>query len=476
MDNLKKKNPNILVIGDLMVDKYLWGECSRISPEAPVQVIDIQNETKRLGGAGNVLSNLLALGANAGIISVIGDDDGGKEIKTLLKKSQVNIESLYEQKGRKSGQKNRVMAIRQQIVRIDKESVEDILQEAQNSIFEAFDRVFLKYDCVLLSDYGKGVLSKGVCEYIIKKANAHNTPVLIDPKGSDYAKYKNATLLTPNKKEAYEATNIKIKDTKTLTQSIKKLKDTFHLEYSLITLSDEGIAMYDTSLHIIPAIAREVYDVTGAGDTVLATLGYAFACKLSIQDAISLANKAAAVVVGKVGSATASFEEIERYENEKSIGKLEDRVKTKEQLRDILQKSGKKIVFTNGCFDILHVGHAKYLKKAKTLGDILVVGLNSDSSVKRLKGENRPINNENDRACMLSALGFVDYVVVFDEDTPLELIGFLKPNILVKGADYEGKDVVGSKLVDEVRLIEFEEGKSTTNIIKRIQNAKYDKK
>lgn len=474
MYKIKTYKPNILVIGDLMIDKYLWGECNRISPEAPVQVINVKKETKQLGGAGNVINNLLALGANVGMISVVGDDEGGEEILALLEEAGVEQKSLFVQKGRKSGQKNRVMAIRQQIVRIDKESVEDISKQSQALVLKAFDDMVDGYESILLSDYGKGVLSKNVCESIIHKANMLNIPILIDPKGSEYEKYANATLLTPNKKEAILATKVEIKDEKTLLFSMQQMKQKLNLKYSLVTLSDEGIAFYDKNLHVIPAIAREVYDVTGAGDTVLATLGYAFACGADVHKAVALANKAAAVVVGKVGSATASFEEIERYEHEKSIGQLEDRVKTKEELKAILQKTTKTVVFTNGCFDILHVGHAKYLKKAKALGDILVVGLNSDSSVSRLKGKNRPINLELDRACMLSALGFVDYVVIFEEDTPYELIASLKPNILVKGADYEGKEVVGSELVDAVRLIEFEEGKSTTSIIERIKNAKDD--
>lgn len=474
MFNIKKKKPKILVVGDLMIDRYLWGNCNRISPEAPVQVIDIHKETNQLGGGGNVLNNLVSLDAKVAIMSVVGDDEGGKEIQAMLKKTDVKIEFLSAQKGRKSVQKNRVLASRQQIVRIDKESTEDISLKMQEQLLEVFDKIANNYEAILLSDYGKGVVTRKICAHIIKKANALNIPVLVDPKGSEYGKYKNATLLTPNKKEAYEAMGIEITDEKSLSEVIVRMKNELALQYSLITLSEEGIAFYDERLHVIPAIAREVYDVTGAGDTVLASLGYALACGVDIKESVSFANKAAAVVVGKVGSATVSFEEIEHYEHEKSIGKLEDRIKSKEELKEILDKSDKKIVFTNGCFDILHVGHAKYLKTAKTFGDILVVGLNADDSVRKLKGSKRPINTQIDRACMLSAFGFVDYVVIFEEETPYELISFLKPHILVKGADYEGKEVVGSDVVDEVRLVEFEAGKSTTKIIQRIENARDD--
>ncbi len=474
MLELKNKNPRILVIGDLMIDHYLWGSCERISPEAPVQVININKETKRLGGAGNVLHNLKALRARVGVLSIIGDDDAGVEMVKLLEKLGVD-RSIWTIKERKSSIKSRLLSSHQQIVRMDRESCEEISLDEQKRLLARFDEIIKDYDCVILSDYGKGVLSGQICQHAIKKAKELNIPILVDPKGKDYSKYKNATLLTPNKKEATEATGINITDNLSLKKAIKQLKDELDLKYSLITLSDEGIAIFDDTLQILPALSREVYDVTGAGDTVIATLAYALSCKMDIQKAISLANKAAAVVVGKVGSATATFEEIERYEHEKSIGELENRIKTKEDLKKILTNSKKKIVFTNGCFDILHVGHAKYLKSAKSLGDILVVGLNSDASLRRLKGKKRPINCQLDRASLLSALGFVDYVVIFDEDTPYELIKFLKPNILVKGADYEGKEVVGSELVDEVRLIDFVDGKSTSTIIKRIEDAANDK-
>lgn len=472
MFELKDKQPHILVVGDLMVDHYLWGDCNRISPEAPVQVINVKDETKRLGGAGNVLHNLVSLGAKVGILSVIGDDETGNDIKNLLSKLHVEIEALPKEAKRQSAKKSRIISSRQQIVRIDKESCEEILQKSQKTILDRFDEIIEYYDSVILSDYNKGVLTKNICSHIIKKANELSKFILIDPKGSDYSKYKNATLLTPNKKEATEATNVVIEDKKTLLKAIVKLKKDLNLTYSLITLSDEGIAIYDKNLHLIPALSREVFDVTGAGDTVIATLSYGLSCKMDIFQAASLANKAAAVVVGKVGSATATFEEIGRYEHEKSIGELEDRIKTKEELKKILDKTDKKLVFTNGCFDILHVGHAKYLKTAKSFGDILIVGLNSDLSTKRLKGSSRPINTQNDRACLLSALGFVDYVVIFDEDTPYELIKYLKPNILVKGADYKDKEVIGSNLVDDVRLVEFQKGKSTTSIIERIEKCK----
>lgn len=462
--------PKILVIGDLMIDHYLWGECDRISPEAPVAVVDIRSENKRLGGAGNVMANLKALDCDVGVMSVVGDDESGKEIVLMLKNMGVKIEKIAKEKERKSAHKTRIMAVHQQVIRFDKESKDDILELSKNELLNSLKNIIKNYDAVLLSDYAKGVLRDDFCKQIIKIANENSKFILIDPKGSDYSKYKNATLLTPNLKEAMQALKIKIDDDFSLKLALKRLKDELNLKYSIITLSERGIALYNNDeVKIIPAIAKEVFDVTGAGDTVLATLGYALSNKMDIISALSLANKAAAVVVGKVGSATASLEEIEKYSKSSSSANLEEKIKSLDEICQILKNSDKKIVFTNGCFDILHAGHIKYLNKAKKLGDILIVGLNSDSSVKRLKGKTRPINSQNSRALLLSALEFVDFVMIFDEDTPLNLIEKIRPTVLVKGADYAGKEVVGSSIAKEVVLVEFEDGFSTTNIINKIK-------
>jgi len=464
-----------LVAGDLMLDHYIWGSCERISPEAPVPVVKIKNETKRLGGAGNVVLNLLSLGAKVGVMSVLGDDETGDEIERILREQGAKPEFIKREIGRMSSIKSRVMATHQQVVRIDKESVEAITCE--DELAANFAHVLEDYDVALLSDYGKGVLTPALCQKLIKACADAGKPVLIDPKGADYSKYKGATLLTPNKKEAGEAVGFKIENDKQLFTALNLLKNELNLTHSLITISEEGIALYDDKLHIFAAKAKEVFDVTGAGDTVLATLGYMLANGADIKEAIKIANLAAAVVVAKIGSATASFSEIEQLLNSSFGANFEHKLKSVEELEEILsQKGKKKVVFTNGCFDILHAGHVKYLARARELGDLLVVGLNSDASVKRLKGEERPINSQEDRACVLSGLGFVDYVVIFDEDTPLNLITKIKPDVLVKGADYKGKEVVGSEIVKEVRLIDFVEGKSTTGIIKRIKDAKNDDK
>ncbi|MDY3132719.1 MAG: D-glycero-beta-D-manno-heptose-7-phosphate kinase [Campylobacter lanienae] len=455
----------VLVVGDLMIDHYIWGSCDRISPEAPVQVVNVKNETKRLGGCGNVVSNLIALGAEVGVISVVGDDELGSEILKLLKDRGAKAELVIAQKGRKSSQKSRVMVTHQQVLRLDTESTSDI--DCDDEIVGKFQGILDGYDIVLLSDYGKGVLSDYLTKHIISITKNSSKMVLVDPKGKDYSKYRGATLLTPNKKEASEALGFVIDSDEKLELALKTMKMNYELEYSLITLSEDGIGLLAQNMVKFPALAKEVFDVTGAGDSVLATLGYCLASKMSIEDAIDNANLAAAVVVGKVGSADASWGEIESLKSKK-IGFERKLVKLDELLK--VDRSGKSLVFTNGCFDILHFGHISYLQKAKLLGDILVVGLNSDSSVKSLKGDSRPVNTEFDRAAMLCAMEFVDFVVIFDDDTPYEMIKAIGPDVLVKGADYEGKVVVGSEFAKRVELIEFVEGKSTTNIIEKIRN------
>ncbi|MDR2081085.1 MAG: D-glycero-beta-D-manno-heptose-7-phosphate kinase [Campylobacteraceae bacterium] len=465
------KIPKILVVGDLMIDHYLWGSCERISPEAPVQVVDIKNETFVLGGAGNVISNLISLGASVDVASVTGDDENRNDLVGMLKKLGVGTDMLFFEKGRKTAKKSRIMASHQQIVRYDLESKNDISIESQEKLLKAVSGAILKYDLILISDYAKGVLTNEFTSGVIKTAKKNGKFTLIDPKGEDYSKYKGATLITPNKKEASIASRIKITDDKSLKEAGEKLKKELGLDFVIVTLSEDGMAIFDKSMTKIPTIAREVYDVTGAGDTVLAALGVGLSAGFDIYKAALFATSAAAVVVAKLGSATASVDEVNRYENQKLKTDCESKILNADELQKILEHKDKKakIVFTNGCFDILHRGHVKYLQNAKNSGSLLIVGLNSDESVKRLKGSGRPVNNQQDRAVVLSSLGFVDYVVIFEEDTPYQLIQKLKPDILAKGADYKGKEVVGSDLVKEVLLIDFVENKSTTNIIKRIQ-------
>ncbi|NLN13506.1 MAG: D-glycero-beta-D-manno-heptose-7-phosphate kinase [Arcobacter skirrowii] len=468
--------PNILVIGDLMIDHYLWGSCDRISPEAPVQVVNVKKENSVLGGAGNVINNLVSLGSSVEVISVIGDDSVANELNTLLSNIGVAFDNLVVEKGRKTSKKSRLMASNQQVLRYDSESVDEISKNSSNKILEILEKNIKNYSAIILSDYKKGVLTTTLTQDIIKLANRNKIKVLADPKGKDFSKYKGAYTLTPNKKEAMEATNIDIKDEKSLVEALKSLKQNCNLEVSLITLSEQGIAIFDDELFTSPTAAREVFDVTGAGDTVIASITFALSCGVDIKKALYFANLAAGVVVGKIGSATASLDEIYEYESQLNKSSSSSHIKTFDEIEKLAKKlhsQGKRIVFTNGCFDILHVGHVKYLEEAKSYGDVLILGLNADSSVRKLKGSSRPINSQDDRAYILASLESVDYVVIFEEETPYELIKLIKPHVLVKGGDYEGKEVVGQDIADELKLVQFVDGKSTTNTIKRInENAK----
>lgn len=466
------KKPNILVIGDLMIDHYLWGKTERISPEAPVQVIEVEKETKVLGGAGNVVNNLVSLGSNVLVMSVVGEDDVSNELISMLE--EINVQHfLISDENRKTTKKSRIIASAQQIVRYDHESKEAISSGAETILINQLLKIIDQFEVIIVSDYGKGVVTDTLMGKINFCASGSETKVLVDPKGSDYSKYIGSYLLTPNKKEAELATGLKVTDDESLKDTLKKLHNTACVQVPLITLSEDGIAILDDYNNIIkkPTVAREVFDVTGAGDTVIASLGYCLAKDMNIETSIEFANLAAGVVVGKLGSATATLEEIEEYKSSLHKSSIESHIKTFDEIAKTvarLKKQKKKIVFTNGCFDILHRGHVHYLDVAKSYGDVLILGLNSDSSVKELKGPTRPINNEDDRAFVLAALESVDYVVKFAEDTPYELIKIVEPDILVKGGDYEGKEVVGSDIAKELKLVQFVDGKSTTKTIEKI--------
>ncbi len=472
----RTKEIRALVIGDLMLDEYLWGKTDRISPEAPVQVVDVMREDLRLGGAGNVVNNLVALGCKVSVCSVIGADDNGALLMQTFTGMGVDNEGLFEDPDRRTGKKTRVMAAHQQIVRIDRES-----KEALTPSFEDRTIVWLKenardFDVLVVSDYLKGVLTSRVIDAIVTLGKELKIPVVVDPKGSDYTKYSGATILTPNKKEAEQASGILIVDEVTLNKAAAKLLHNLNLSALLITRSEAGMSLFRSDgdpLHI-PTVAREVYDVTGAGDTVLAVLSLGLAAGLPFDDSARLANTAAGIVVGKLGTSTLKPAEI-LDEIGRGHRDSDNKIKNLDVLAEIIsaEKSrGKKIVFTNGCFDLLHVGHVKYLQKARSFGDLLILGLNSDASIKRLKGDKRPLIGEEERAHILAALDCIDYVVVFDEDTPLKLIEALKPSILVKGGDYTLDGVVGREAVEaaggRVELVQFVDGKSTTNIIGKI--------
>lgn len=465
-----------LVIGDLMLDEYLWGRADRISPEAPVQVVQVTREDLRLGGAGNVVNNLTALGCRVSICSVIGADDNGTILNHVFTGKGVDVSGVFEDTQRATSKKTRVVASNQQIVRIDRETKEPLHPEFEEKVIRFVEEHAGEFQVLLVSDYLKGVLTEKVVQAAVAAGKKHGIPVLVDPKGADYSKYRGATILTPNRKEAEQASGIEIMDDESLERAARKLLVDCRLDALLVTRSEQGMSLFHASGEVahIPTFAREVFDVTGAGDTVLATIGLSLACGVGFDDAARLANMAAGIAVGKIGTSTVSPSEI--------IGQFghshtdtDSKIKNLDVLAQLIEgekSRGRRIVFTNGCFDLLHVGHVKYLQKARSFGDILVLGLNSDASVRRLKGEKRPLINQDERAHLLAALNCIDYVVFFDDDTPLALIETLKPSILVKGGDYTPETVVGREVVESyggrVELVEFVDGKSTTNIIEKV--------
>ncbi len=465
-----------LIIGDLMIDEYLWGKAERISPEAPVQIVDVVREELRLGGAGNVAHNLVALGCGVTVCSVIGGDDNGTILRHVFTGKGVDVSGIFEDPMRRTSKKSRVVAAHQQIVRIDRESREPLRAEFEEKITGFVAERAAEYDVILVSDYLKGVLTEGVLAEITGTGRKHGIPVVIDPKGSDYGKYRGATIITPNRKEAELASGVSIFDEESLSMAAGALLHKGELSALLITRSEEGMSLFQAAGHTvhIPTVAREVYDVTGAGDTVLAVIGLVLACGGGFEQAARLANVAAGIAVGKLGTSTVSPAEIIN-EVGRDHRDSDAKIKNRDVLAAIITEErikGKRVVFTNGCFDLLHVGHVKYLQKARAFGDLLILGLNSDASVRRLKGDKRPLIGEEERAHLLAALDCVDYVVLFDEDTPLQLIESLKPLVLVKGGDYSPDGVVGKDVVESyggrVELVEFVDGKSTTNIIEKI--------
>jgi len=470
---------NALVIGDLMLDEYLWGRAERISPEAPVQVLDVTREEIRIGGAGNVANNLVALGCRVSVASVVGGDENGTILLHAFSGKGIDVSGVFEDPLRTTSRKTRVVAANQQIVRIDRESRDPIGTDYEQKIVGYLREQGERFNVILVSDYLKGVLTPSLLAAVIVFARERKIPVVVDPKGSDYAKYRGATLLTPNRKEAETASGIAIRDEEGLCRAGARLLDAADLTALVITRSEEGMSLFlrDGGVVHIPTFAREVFDVTGAGDTVLAVLGLALAGGVGFADAARLANFAAGIAVGKVGTSTVSPAEIVGSMGFQH-GDSDTKIKNLDVLAGIIEAEkarGRRIVFTNGCFDLLHVGHVKYLQKAKSFGDVLVLGLNSDASVRRLKGEKRPLIGEAERAHILAALDCIDYVVIFDEDTPLRLIETLKPAVLVKGGDYTPEGVVGKDLVESyggrIELVTFVDGRSTTNIIDKILRA-----
>ncbi|PLX71566.1 MAG: bifunctional heptose 7-phosphate kinase/heptose 1-phosphate adenyltransferase, partial [Desulfuromonas sp.] len=453
LDDFLQKLPSIrtLVVGDLILDEYVWGSTERISPEAPVPIVDIHRENLRLGGAGNVITNLLALGCKVKVASVIGDDENASLLQQRLDYRELSAEGVISQPGRVTSRKTRVISNNQQILRIDQESREAINADSEMRLISFIEEVSAHSDVILISDYQKGVLTDSVLRKTIELGKQAGIPVVVDPKGNDFRKYRGATLLTPNKKELRVATGETLQTEEEIVQVGFRVRAELELESLVLTRSEEGISLFsgDGKPVRLEAQAREVFDVTGAGDTVLSMIGVGLAGGLSLENAARLANVAAGIVVGNIGASTVSpLDLLSAFGKHSGPDQKVMGVTALADHLDVLRGQGKRIVFTNGCFDLLHVGHVKYLQKARQLGDVLVLGLNSDDSIRRLKGENRPLICEDERAHILAALGCIDHVVIFDDDTPIELIKSIKPDVLAKGEDYVIEDVVGRDVVE----------------------------
>lgn len=470
----------VLVVGDLMLDCYYWGDVGRISPEAPVPVVKVNEKTYRLGGAGNVAANLSGLGCGAAVIGLIGQDAAAGRLRDLLTDFQIE-EHCIADPGKPTTTKTRIMASKQQVVRLDEEDGSDISQETADRIFSATVKLIPHVQAVILSDYGKGMFASiDFVQAIIQACNKAEVPVFIDPKGRDWNRYAGATCITPNTAELELAAGAPVGAEEDLIPVAREIRKRLFLDWLLVTRGPRGMALFgdDASPTMIGARAREVFDVSGAGDTVIATLAAGVGAGFPIAEAASVANMAAGIVVGKLGTERVRLSELEQAlteETERKPASTLWKVADIEEAASRLswwRQADQRIVFTNGCFDLLHPGHVSLLHQARHLGDRLIVGLNTDASIQRLKGEQRPILPGPDRAAILSALEDVDMVVFFDEDTPLNLIDALKPDILVKGADYRVEEVVGREVVESyggrVCLVEILQGHSTTAIARKL--------
>ena len=466
-----------LVIGDLMLDRYLWGAVERISTEAPVPVVLIDHETECAGGAANVAANLVGLGINTRLIGCVGSDENGTRLKRAVNELGIDTRGLLHSETHPTIAKTRILGGHQQMLRLDREKRTPYSDKDMQTLLRIVHQQLAERPAIiLLSDYAKGVLTSELCQAVIVEAKRLGIPVLVDPKGRDYRKYHGATALTPNKRETAEACHVDVHDTAALLDAAAHLRRNLQLDFIAVTRGDEGISLIEEGLCLhIPATARQVFDVSGAGDTVIATLAAGLATGLNRQEALHLANLAAGVVVGKVGTAPIKRDELWHELSLESTTAQADKVCRLDALLARIatwRASGQRVVFTNGCFDLLHAGHVTYLEQARKLGDRLVLGLNTDRSVSALKGPSRPVIHEQDRARVLAALEAIDAVILFDEDTPLDLINAIKPDVLVKGDDYTEDQVVGAKEVKSwggsIALVPVVPGRSSSNIIGKL--------
>ncbi len=470
-------NSRLLCVGDVMLDRFVYGEVSRISPEAPIPVFRITREVSMLGGAGNVVRNATALGAAACLVAVVGDDPVGRELTRLVGAEQTVEPYLIIERDRPSTVKTRYIADGQQLLRADSETTRPITAKSADRLVQSAREEISGCDVAVLSDYAKGALGPQAIEALITAARNAGKPLVVDPKGGDFGRYRGATVITPNARELARATGLAADDDAGVAAAAEALIERCEIGAVVVTRGRDGMSVIesDGTAEHLPAAAREVFDVSGAGDTVVATLATALGRGAPLADAARLANHAAGIVVGKVGTAVVHAADLLHALHADEWSAIEAKVVALTGALEWVERwrrRGSRVGFTNGCFDLLHPGHVSLLAQAKATCDRLVVGLNDDASVARLKGPDRPIQPESARAQVLASLASVDLVVVFAEDTPMALIEALRPDVLVKGADYGLDEVVGADLVQSyggrVVLAELAPGHSTTTTISRI--------
>ncbi len=465
----------VLVVGDLMLDRYILGDVDRISPEAPVPVLRHVQRYERAGGAANVAMNLAGLGCQTVLAGFWGEDAEKDELAGMLSAAKVDTVGVVTT-SLPTISKTRIVGRRQQLLRLDIESREQPGEQDRQRLMQRANELVSKVHAVVLSDYAKGALTRELCEAVIRAARTVGIPVLADPKTPDFAKYSGATVVCPNLQELAVATGVAAHELEALLEAGELQRQEHELKYLCVTMSEKGIrVLSEGGSHHSPARAREVFDVSGAGDTVIATLAAALAGGLKIETAIELANLAAGIVVAKVGTVPIAQHELIAALTPSSGVRFAEKILDGERLARRVAEwkaAGETIVFTNGCFDLLHVGHVTLLEECHKFGSKLVLGLNSDASVERLKGPTRPVVGERERARVMAALAAVDAVAIFEEDTPLELILVVKPDVLVKGGDYRLETVVGHEVVlacgGRVEIVPTVEGFSTTNIVRKL--------
>ena len=467
---------SVVVVGDVILDEYISGDINRISPEAPVGVLDCSSEEYMLGGAANVAANVVKLGSRAILLGVTGRDPDAATLKKLLKKDGIDSGWLVSAGDRPTIKKSRIMSRRQQLLRIDRENRNPITAAIERRLMANFRKALVKADGVIISDYDKGLLTKKLLREIIAHARKKGKPVVVDPKGDSFSKYRGAEIITPNRAELEKSAGMSLPDQKSVEKAARRLIKKGSVSGVLATLGGDGMALFmkDGDGWFFPTVAREVFDVTGAGDTVVAVFTTSLLGGLLPEEAASLSNYAGGLQVAHLGALGIGRDEI-GHSLSGAAGFEESKIVELSEAAAIaatIKKKNKKVVFTNGCFDLIHYGHIQYLRKSKKLGDRLVVGLNSDASVKKLKGAGRPLLSEHDRAHILAALDCVDMVVIFGEKTPLKLIKAIKPDILVKGGDYSVDQIVGHKEIEKwggsVLTLPYIKGNSTTGIIQKI--------